>query len=160
MKKLDFVATDINLYGMHKKITYESDDISKILINFITDFDKLSNYQSNINDVNVDYKIYYYLSELNDKDETKDYYDDNAPALDAVLGIETSLVGLDSIAESSSIDLTNEAADCVPKLKAIRNSLLFPLVKKFPEFAEDLLKAIIGYSSYLFYYDDSESDNS
>lgn len=102
--------------------------------------------------------MYVYLSKLDDKDETKDYYDDNAPALDAVLGIEKSLIGLDSIAESSAIDLTNEATDSIPKLKSIRSSLLFPLVKKIPELAEDLLKAIIGCSSYLFYYDDSDSD--
>ena len=158
MKKLNYIVTDINLYGIHKKITYESDDISKIFINFITDLDNLSNYQSNINNVNADYRMYVYLSKLDDKDETKDYYDDNAPALDAVLGIENSLIGLDSIAESSAIDLTNEATDSIPKLKSIRSSLLFPLVKKIPELAEDLLKAIIGCSSYLFYYEDSDSD--
>ena len=68
MKKLNYIVTDINLYGIHKKITYESDDISKIFINFITDLDNLSNYQSNINNVNADYRMYVYLSKLDDKD--------------------------------------------------------------------------------------------
>lgn len=105
--------------------------------------------------------MYAYLSRLDSGDERKDYFDDNQAVLDAVFGIETALVSLESVVSDGggTVNLTNEATNNIPKLKGMRNNLLFPLVKASPELAEDLLDEITFSNNYITYDNGSDSNN-
>lgn len=160
MKKLDFVITLIDDTGVSKALTYKAENVSDLFIEFITDYDKFDDYDFYGKYKNADYRMYAYLSQLYSGAESKDYYDDNEAALDAVLGIETAIVGLESIVSDGggTVNLTNEAHDNISKLKEMRSGLLFHLVKANPELAEDLLDEITFSNNYFTYDKDSDSD--
>lgn len=160
MKKLDFVITLIDDTGVGKAITYKADNVSDLFIDFIIDYDKFDDYNFYGRYKNADYRMYAYLSRLDSGDERKDYFDDNQAVLDAVFGIETALVSLESVVSDGggTVNLTNEATNNIPKLKGMRNDLLFPLVKASPELAEDLLDEITFSNNYITYDNDSDSD--
>lgn len=160
MKKLDLVITLTDDTGVGKAITYKAENASDLFIEFITDFDKFDDYNFYGKHKNADYRMYAYLSQLDSGAEIKDYYDDNESALCAILGIETTIIGLESIVSDGggTVNLTREACDNIPMLKAMRNDLLFPLVKASPELAEDLLDEIAFSNNYITYDNDSDSD--
>lgn len=160
MKKLDFVITLIDDTGVGKAITYKAENASDLFIDFITDYDKFDDCNFYGKHRNADYRMYAYLSQLDSGAENKDYYDDNEAALGAILGIETTLIGLESIVSDGggTVNLTHKATDSIPKLKALRNHLLFPLVRNNPELAEDLLDEIAFSNSYITYDKGSDSD--
>lgn len=161
MKKLDFVTTPvIDETGVDKVITYRALTASDLFIDFITDYDKFDDYNLYGKHKNADYRMYIYLSQLDSGAIMKEYYDDNEAALSAVLGIETTIIGLEAIVSDGggTVNLTNEATDNLPKLKAMRQGLLFPLVKASPELAEDLLVEITFSNDYITYDNGSDSD--
>lgn len=156
MKKLDFVTTPVvDETGVDKVITYRALTASDLFIDFITDYDKFANYNFYGKYRNADYRMYIYLSQLDSGAIMKEYYDNNEAALSAVLGIETALIGLESIVSDGggTVNLTHKATDNIPKLKAMRNDLLFPLVNENPELAEDLLVEITFSNDYIIYHD-------
>ena len=161
MKKLDFVTTPIiSETGVAKVITYKAFTASDLFIAFITDFDKFDDYNLYGRYKNADYRMYIYLSQLDSGAIMKEYYDNNEAALSAVLGIETAIIGLEAIVSDGggTVNLTNEATDNLPKFKAMRQGLLFPLVKASPELAEDLLHEITFNNSYITYDKGSDSN--
>lgn len=161
MKKLDFITTPIiSETGVAKVITYKALTASDLFIAFITDYDKFDDYNFYGKYRGADYRMYVYLSKLDSGVERKEYYDNNEAALSAVLGIETSIIGLEAIVSDGggTVNLTHKATDNIPKLKAMRNDLLFPLVKTSPELAEDLLNEITFNNSYITYDKGSDSD--
>ena len=161
MKTLDFVTTPIiDETGVAKVITYKALTASDLFIAFITDFDKFDDYNLYGRYKNADYRMYAYLLRLDNGDKRKEYYDNNEAALSAVLGIETAIIGLEAIVSDGggTVNLINEATDNIPKLKAMRNGLLFPLVNNNPELAEDLLDEIAFSNNYITYDNGSDSD--
>ena len=161
MKKLDFITTPIiSETGVAKVITYKALTASDLFIAFITDYDKFDDYNFYGKYRGADYRMYVYLSRLYNGDKRKDYFDDNQDALCAVFGIEMAIVGLKAIVSDDvgTVNLTDKATDNIPKLKAIRNDLLFPLVKASPELAEDLLYEITFNNSYITYDNGLDSD--
>lgn len=162
MKKLDFVITLIDDTGVGKAIMYKADNVSDLFIDFIIDYDKFDDYNFYGRYKNADYRMYAYLSRLDSGDERKDYFDDNQAVLDAVFGIETAIIGLESVVSDGvgiAVNLTNQATNNIPKLKAMRNNLLFPLVKASPELAEDLLDEITFSNNYITYDNGTDSAN-
>lgn len=161
MKKLDFVITLIDDTGVGKAITYKASNASDLFINFIIDYDKYDDCNFYGKYKNADHRMYIYLSQLDNGNKMKEYYDNNEAALSAVLGVETAIIGLEAIVSDGggTVNLTRAAADNIPKLKAMRNDLLFPLVKANPELAEDLLEEITFSNGYFTYDNGSDSAN-
>ena len=162
MKKLDFVTTPIiDEPAVAKVITYKALTASDLFIAFITDYDKFDDYNLYGRYKNANYRMYIYLSQLDSGAVMKEYYDNNEAALDTVFGVETAIVGLESIVSDGggTVNLTPKATDSIPKLKALRNDLLFPLVNNNPELAEDLLNEITFNNSYITYDNGSNSAN-
>jgi len=124
------------------------------------DVDKFDNYNFYGKYRGADYRMHVYLSKLGCGVKRKEYYDDNEAALSAILGIEMVIVSLKAIVSDGggTVNLTHKATDNIPKLKAMRNDLLFPLVKASPELAEDLLNEITFNNSYITYDKGSDSD--
>lgn len=160
MKKLDLVITLIDDTGVGKALTYKAENASDLFIEFITDYDKFDDYNFYGKYASADYRMYAYLSRLDSGAVSKDYYDDNEAALNAVLGIEMALIGLEAIVSDGggAVNLTNEAHDNIAKLKPMRSGLLFHLVKASPELAEDLLNEITFSNGYITYDNGSDSD--
>lgn len=161
MKKLDFVTTPIiDEPAVAKAITYRALTASDLFIAFITDYDKFDDYNFYGKYRGADYRMYVYLSKLDSGAESKEYYDNNEAALSAILGIETAIIGLEAIVSDGggTVNLTHKATDNIPKLKAMRNDLLFPLIYENSELAEDLLDEITFNNSYITYDNGSDSD--
>ena len=89
MKKLDIIISNPTDNNVGQTVTYESNDVTKILKVVIKNMDNL-----NINQSKIDYSIGIYLSKLQDKAIEKQYYKDNKDIIDVILSIENALIGL------------------------------------------------------------------
>ena len=149
MKKLDIIITNPTENDLGKTVTYESSDsanILKALINNIVYFD--------ISQSKIDYSIGIYLSKLQDKAIEKQYYKDNKEIINVILSIENALIGLNqTFQDENDVNLFDDELNYIATLEDVRDKLLFDVIKKIPELADDLLNSISSNNNSIIYHD-------
>lgn len=149
MKKLDIIISNPTDNNVGQTVTYESNDVTKILKVVIKNMDNL-----NINQSKIDYSIGIYLSKLQDKAIEKQYYKDNKDIIDVILSIENALIGLNqTFQDENDVNLFDDELNYIATLEDVRDKLLFDVIKKIPELADDLLKRISTDSNSIIYHD-------
>ena len=149
MKKLDIIISNPTDNNVGQTVTYESNDVTKILKVIIKNMDNL-----NINQSKIDYSIGIYLSKLQDKAIEKQYYKDNKDIIDVILSIENALIGLNqTFQDEDDVDKFDNELQYIDTLEDVRDKLLFALIKQIPELADDLLKRISTDSNSIIYHD-------
>lgn len=149
MKKLDIIISNPTDNNVGQTVTYESNDVTKILKVVIKNMDNL-----NINQSKIDYSIGIYLSKLQDKAIEKQYYKDNKDIIDVILSIENALIGLNqTFQDEDDVDKFDNELQYIDTLEDVRDKLLFALIKQIPELADDLLKRISTDSNSIIYHD-------
>lgn len=149
MKKLDIIISNPTDNNVGQTVTYESNDVTKILKVVIKNMDNL-----NINQSKIDYSIGIYLSKLQDKAIEKQYYKDNKDIIDVILSIENALIGLNqTFQDENDVNLFDDELNYIATLEDVRDKLLFDVIKKIPELADDLLERISTDSNSIIYHD-------
>lgn len=149
MKALDIVIDVPQDNDLGTTVTYESNDVTKILRVLINNKDNLT-----INQGKIDYSIGIYLTKLKDKTVIKQYYKDNKAIIDIILSIENALIGLNqTFQDENDVDLFDDDLHYIDNLEDVRNKLLFAVIKKIPELAENLLSSISCNSNSIIYHD-------
>lgn len=149
MKKLDIIISNPTDNNVGQTVTYESNDVTKILKVVIKNMDNL-----NINQSKIDYSIGIYLSKLQDKAIEKQYYKDNKDIIDVILSIENALIGLNqTFQDENDINLFDDELNYIATLEDVRDKLLFDVIKKIPELADDLLNSISSNNNSIIYHD-------
>lgn len=149
MKKLDIIISNPTDNNVGQTVTYESNDVTKILKVVIKNMDNL-----NINQSKIDYSIGIYLSKLQDKAIEKQYYKDTKDIIDVILSIENALIGLNqTFQDENDVNLFDDELNYIATLEDVRDKLLFDVIKKIPELADDLLKRISTDSNSIIYHD-------
>lgn len=149
MKALDIVIDMPTDNDLGETVTYESNDVTKILKVLIKNIDNF-----NISQSKIDYSIGMYLSKLQDKVIKKQYYKENKYIIDIILNIENALIGLSqTFQDENDVDLFDDEFQYIDTLEDVRDKLLFAVVKKIPELADDLLSYISSnYNNSIIYY--------
>ena len=149
MKALDIVIDMPTDNDLGETVTYESNDVTKILKVLIKNIDNF-----NISQSKIDYSIGMYLSKLQDKVIKKQYYKENKDIIDIILNIENALIGLSqTFQDENDVDLFDDEFQYIDTLEDVRDKLLFAVVKKIPELADDLLSYISSnYNNSIIYY--------
>lgn len=154
MKALDIVIDMPMENDLGTTVTYESNDVTKILKVIINNKDNL-----NVNQNKLDYSIGIYLTNLKDKTVIKQYYKDNKAIIDIILSIENALIGLNrTFQDENDVDKFDDELHYIDNLEEARNQLLFAVIKKIPELADDLLNSISSNSDAIVYYDNEDYD--
>lgn len=154
MKALDIVIDMPMENDLGTTVTYESNDVTKILKVIINNKDNL-----NVNQNKLDYSIGIYLTKLKDKTVIKQYYKDNKAIIDIILSIENALIGLNrTFQDENDVDKFDDELHYIDNLEEARNQLLFAVIKKIPELADDLLNSISSNSDAIVYYDNEDYD--
>lgn len=149
MKKLDIIISNPTDNNVGQTVTYESNDVTKILKVVIKNMDNL-----NINQSKIDYSIGIYLSKLQDKAIEKQYYKDNKDIIDVILSIENALIGLNqTFQDENDVNLFDDELNYIATLEDVRDKLLFDVIKKIPELADDLLNSISSNNNSIIYHD-------
>lgn len=149
MKKLDIVISTPIDNDVGQTVTYESNDSAKILEVFINNIVYLDVSENIINS-----SIVSYLKKLQNKTVNRQYYDDNKAIIDILLAIEKVLVGLNqTYQDENDVDLFDDELNYIATLEDVRDKLLFDVIKKIPELADDLLKSISSNNNSITYYD-------
>lgn len=154
MKALDIVIDMPMENDLGTTVTYESNDVTKILKVIINNKDNLK-----VNQNKLDYSIGIYLTKLKDKTVIKQYYKDNKAIIDIILSIENALIGLNrTFQDENDVDKFDDELHYIDNLEEARNQLLFAVIKKIPELADDLLNSISSNSDAIVYYDNEDYD--
>lgn len=149
MKKLDIVIVNPMDNDVGQITTYESNDSAKILEVFINNIVYLDVSENRINS-----SIVSYLKKLQNKTVNKQYYDDNKAIIDILLNIEKILVDLNqTYQDENDVDEASNEIDYITTIEEVRDKLLFTVIKKIPELADDLLKSISSNNNSITYYD-------
>ena len=149
MKKLDIIISNPTDNNVGQTVTYESNDVTKILKVVIKNMDNL-----NINQSKIDYSIGIYLSKLQDKAIEKQYYKDNKDIIDVILSIENALIGLNqTFQDENDVNLFDDELNYIAPLEDVRDNWLFDVIKKIPELADDLLNSISSNNNSIIYHD-------
>lgn len=149
MKKLDIVISTPIDNDVGQTVTYESNDSAKILEVFINNIVYLDVSENIINS-----SIVSYLKKLQNKTVNRQYYDDNKAIIDILLAIEKVLVGLNqTYQDENDVDEANNEIAYITAIEEVRDKLLFTVIKKIPELADDLLKSISSNNNSITYYD-------
>lgn len=149
MKKLDIIISNPTDNNVGQTVTYESNDVTKILKVVIKNMDNL-----NINQSKIDYSIGIYLSKLQDKAIEKQYYKDNKEIINVILSIENALIGLNqTFQDENDVNLFDDELNYIATLEDVRDKLLFDVIKKIPELADDLLNSISSNNNSIIYHD-------
>jgi len=149
MKKLDIIISNPTDNNVGQTVTYESNDVTKILKVVIKNMDNL-----NINQSKIDYSIGIYLSKLQDKAIEKQYYKDNKDIIDIILSIENALIGLNqTFQDEDDVDKFDNELQYIDTLEDVRDKLLFDVIKRIPELADDLLNSISSNNNSIIYHD-------
>ena len=154
MKKLDIVIISPMENDVGQTVTYESNDSAKILEVFINNIVYLDVSENKLNS-----SIVSYLKKLQNKTVNRQYYNENKAIIDILLNIEKVLVGLNqTYQDENDVDEANNEIDYINAIEEVRNKLLFVVIKRIPELADDLLKSISYYSDFIDYYNDSSKE--
>ena len=149
MKKLDIVISTPIDNDVGQTVTYESNDSAKILEVFINNIVYLDVSENIINS-----SIVSYLKKLQNKVVNRQYYDDNKAIIDILLAIEKVLVGLNqTYQDENDVDEASNEINYITAIEEVRDKLLFTVIKKIPELADDLLKSISSNNNSITYYD-------
>lgn len=149
MKKLDIVISTPIDNDVGQTVTYESNDSAKILEVFINNIVYLDVSENIINS-----SIVSYLKKLQNKVVNRQYYDDNKAIIDILLAIEKVLVGLNqTYQDENDVDEANNEIAYITAIEEVRDKLLFTVIKKIPELADDLLNSISSNNNSITYYD-------
>lgn len=151
MKKLDIIISNPIENDIGQTVTYESNDAAKILEVFINNIVYLEVSESRINS-----SIVSYLKKLQNKTVNRQYYDDNKAIIDILLNIEKVLVGLNqTYQDENDVDEANQEIAYITAIEEVRDKLLFTVIKKIPELADDLLKSISSNNNNSITYNDN-----
>lgn len=149
MKKLDIVISTPIDNDVGQTVTYESNDSAKILEVFINNIVYLDVSENIINS-----SIVSYLKKLQNKTVNRQYYDDNKAIIDILLNIEKVLVDLNqTYQDENDVDEASNEINYITAIEEVRDKLLFTVIKKIPELADDLLKSISSNNNSITYYD-------
>ena len=149
MKKLDIIIINPTENDLGKTVTYESNDSANILKALINNMVYLDISQSKI-----DYSIGIYLSKLQDKVIEKQYYKNNKDIIDIILSIENALIGLNqTFQDEDDVDKFDNELQYIDTLEDVRDKLLFDVIKRIPELADDLLNSISSNNNSIIYHD-------
>ena len=153
MKKLDIVIISPMENDVGQTVTYESNDSAKILEVFINNIVYLDVSENKLNS-----SIVSYLKKLQNKTVNRQYYNENKAIIDILLNIEKVLVGLNqTYQDENDVDEANNEIDYINAIEEVRNKLLFVVIKRIPELADDLLKSISADISSINYDYDKAS---
>lgn len=151
MKKLDIVIVNPMDNDVGQITTYESNDSAKILEVFINNIVYLDVSENKVNS-----SIVSYLKKLQNKTVNRQYYDDNKAIIDILLNIEKVLVGLNqTYQDENDVDEANQEIAYITAIEEVRDKLLFTVIKKIPELADDLLKSISSNNNNSITYNDN-----
>lgn len=154
MKKLDIVMVNPDENDVGKTVTYESNNVAKLLEVFINNIVYL-----NVSEDKINYSIAIYLTKLKDKNVVKKYYEVNKYIIDIILNIEEALMSLSqTYQDENDVDKFDNELYYINNLEEVRNKLLFAVIKKVPELADDLLNSISVNNKSITY--DNSSDSS
>lgn len=149
MKKLDIVISNPMDNDVGQTVTYESNDSAKILEVFINNIVYLDVSENIINS-----SIVSYLKKLQNKTVNRQYYDDNKAIIAILLNIEKVLVDLNqTYQDENDVDEASNEINYITAIEEVRDKLLFTVIKKIPELADDLLKSISSNNNSITYYD-------
>lgn len=150
MKKLDIIISNPMENDVGKIITYESNDAAKILEVFINNIVYLDVSENKVNS-----SIVSYLKKLQNKVVHRQYYDDNKAIIAILLNIEKVLVGLNqTYQDENDVDEASNEIDYINAIEEVKDKLLFTVIKKIPELADDLLNSISSNNNNsITYYD-------
>ena len=150
MKKLDIVISTPIDNDVGQTVTYESNDSAKILEVFINNIVYLDVSENIINS-----SIVSYLKKLQNKTVNRQYYDDNKAIIAILLNIEKVLVDLNqTYQDENDVDEASNEINYITAIEEVRDKLLFTVIKKIPELADDLLKSISSNNNNsITYYD-------
>ncbi|QHJ84658.1 MAG: hypothetical protein [Caudoviricetes sp.] len=148
--KLDIIISNPIENDVGQTITYESNDAAKIFEVFINNVVYLDVSENKVNS-----SIVSYLKKLQNKVVHRQYYDDNKAIITILLNIEKVLVGLNqTYQDENDVDEANNEIAYINAIEEVRDKLLFTVVKKIPELADDLLKSISSNNNNsITYYD-------
>ena len=154
MKKLDIIFSNPMENDLGKIVTYESNDAAKILEVLINNIVYL-----NVSENKINYSIAIYLNKLKDKTIVKQYYEVNKDIIDIILSIENALISLNqTYQDENDVDEFDDELYYIDTLEEVRNKLLFAVIKKIPELADDLLNSISSNNDSINYYNDSSKE--
>lgn len=150
MKKLDIIISSPMDNDVGEITTYESNDSAKILEIFINNIVYFEISENRINS-----NILSCLKKLQNKTTNRQYYDDNKAIIDILLDIEKVLVGLNQAYQDENDDNeSNNEIDYIATIEDVRDKILFAVVKKVPELADDLLNYISSNNNNYIVYND------
>ena len=154
MKKLDIIMVNPDENDVGKTVTYESNNVAKLLEVFINNIVYL-----NVSEDKINYSIAIYLTKLKDKTIVKQYYEVNKYIIDIILNIEEALMSLNqTYQDENDVDEFDDELYYINNLEEVRNKLLFAVIKKVPELADDLLNSISSNNNSIDYYNDSSKE--